>query len=85
MESFQKTVKKYLMSQLRTQMSSTVSKFEPSIVDGCFTGLYYCLKIFPLKKKVLEQLSTAHSIPILILKCKEKRDLFFYNLGGGIK
>lgn len=42
-------------------------------------------KIFPLKKKVLEQLSTAHSIPILIFECKEKRDLFFYNLGGGIK
>ena len=41
-------------------------------------------KIFPLKKKVLEQLSTAHSIPILIFKRKEKLDLF-YNLGGGIK
>ena len=38
------------MSQLRTQMSSTVSKFEPSIMDGCFKGLYHCLKAFPLRK-----------------------------------
>ena len=44
---FEKQIKQMLMSQLKQQMTSTVTKLDNSILEGCFIGLEKCLISFP--------------------------------------